>query len=300
MTKTEAKSMWTRTAYALAGVALGLVLVGITPNVAVAQESNSQNITGNIGFDLSHAYFYRGIKQEREGMVLQPYGDLGWALWRDDQSPIHSIDFQLGIWNSLHSGPTGSQEGGNATHVRSWYESDFFTGFTMGFDNWEAGFTYTSYMSPNASFTSITEMAFSLGMDDSALFGTFSMHPHVALAVELNGQADGGTSEGVYLELGVEPGMDIGDSSASLSFPITFGFSMSNYYENKDIGLESTFGYFDIGADINFPLTIFPPGYGDWELSGGFHLLSLGEYLEFLNDGDSTQPVATFGVNLAF
>ena len=300
MTRTETKSMWTRIACVLTGVTSGLVLVGITPGVALAQENNSQNISGNIGFDLSHAYYYRGIVQEREGVVTQPYADLGWALFRSDDSPIHSVDFQLGLWNSLHSGPTGSQTGGAATHVRSWYESDFFTGISMAFDNWEASFTYTSYMSPNASFGTITETAFSLGMDDSAMFGAFSMYPHVVLAVELNGQADGGTSEGVYLEVGVEPGMDIFDGLGSLSFPVTFGFSMSNYYENTDIGLDSTFGYFDIGADLVFPLTIMPEGYGDWELAGGFHFLSLGEFLKEINDGDGAQPLATFGVNLAF
>ncbi len=300
MTKSEAKSMWTRVAGGLTAVATGLVMVGVTPDVALAQESNSQNVSGNIGFDLSHAYFFRGITQERSGAVTQPYADLGWSLWSNDDGPIHSVDVQIGMWNSLHTGPTGSQEGGAATHVRSWYESDFFAGFTMGFDNWEAGVTYTSYMSPNATFSTVKEMAFSLGMDDSALFGRFSMNPHVTMAVELDGQADGGTSEGVYLEVGVEPGMDIVNGAASISFPVTFGFSMSNYYENKDLGFESKFGYFDIGADIAFPLSVFPAGYGDWELSGGFHLLSLGEYLEALNDGDSAQPVATFGVNVAF
>ena len=47
--------------------------------------------------------------------------------------------------------------------------------------------------------------------DDSALLGVFSMAPHVLLAIELSGQADGSnsdTGEGVYLELGVEPGLE--------------------------------------------------------------------------------------------
>ena len=299
MRKAE-KSMTARILCGLAAVATGLMLVGATTDVALAQESNNQNLSGTIGFDMSHAYFFRGIKQEREGAVFQPYGDFGAALFRDESNPIHSVDFQLGIWNSLHSGPSGSGSGGSATHVRSWYEADFFTGLTIGFDNWEAGVTYTAYMSPNASFGTVTEVAFNVGMDDSALFGTFSMYPHVVIAVELNGQADGGASEGVYLEIGVEPGMDIFDGTASLSFPITFGFSMSNYYENKDDGFDSAFGYFDIGGDISWPLDFMPEGYGDWEFSGGFHLLSLGEFLEFVNDGDGAQAIGSFGVSLGF
>ena len=69
--------------------------------------------------------------------------------------------------------------------------------------------------------------------------------------------------------------------AASISFPVTFGFSMSNYYENgapaEGPVFSDTFGYFDVGGVLVFPLEVMPEGYGDWELSGGFHLLSLGE-----------------------
>ena len=285
--------------------ATAVLLVGVaTPEVARAQ-GNSANISGNLGVDFSNAYFYRGIRQEREGLVLQPYADVSFSLFeKGDQEALHSVNFTLGLWNSLHTGPTGSQAGGAATHVRSWYESDFFTGFTLGIDNWEAGITYTSYMSPNDSFSTISEMSFSLAMDDSTLFGSFAMNPHVVLAVELNGQADGGASEGVYLEAGVEPGMDLADGAASISFPVTFGFSMSNYYENgapaEGPVFSDTFGYFDVGGVLVFPLEVMPEGYGDWELSGGFHLLSLGSYLEALNDADGVQAIGIFGVNLGF
>ena len=289
----------------LGAVALVVMTIGgVAPDVAHAQ-TDSANISGNIGLSFSNAYFYRGIRQEREGLITQPYADLTWGLFDEpDADGLHTIDFTLGFWNSLHTGPSGSGSGSSATHVRSWYESDFFTGVTLGLDNWEAGITYTAYMSPNAAFGSISELAFSLGMDDSELMGAFAMNPHVVLAVEIDGQADGGDSEGVYFEAGVEPGMDLPNGAATVAFPITFGFSMNNYYENGAplVGpsFSDAFGYFDIGALVSFPIPNTPEGYGDWELSGGFHLLSFGSYLEYLNDSDGVQAVGVFGVNIGF
>ena len=106
--------------------------------------------------------------------------------------------------NSLHTGQSGND--GPAANVAAWYESDFYTGFAFGIDNWEFGLVYTAYLSPNDTFGTVKEVALSLAVDDSALLGGFSLSPHVLMAIELGGQADGGASEGVYLELGVEPG----------------------------------------------------------------------------------------------
>ncbi len=298
------KTARTRSARWLISAVALMMLGGVAPEVAHAQ-SNSANISGNVGLDFSNAYFYRGIRQEREGLITQPYGDLSWSLFDDpDADGLESIAFSLGIWNSLHTGPTGSGTSSSATHVRSWYESDFFTGVTLGLDNWEAGITYTAYMSPNDAFSSISELSFSLAMDDSELLGAFAMNPHIVLAIEIDGQADGGDSEGVYFQVGVEPSMDLPNGAASVSFPITLGLSMSNYYENGAplIGptFSNAFGFFGIGASVAYPIPNTPEGYGDWEISGGFNLLTLGDYLEFLNESDGVQAVGVFGVNIGF
>ena len=69
--------------------AAAVLLVGVaTPEVARAQ-GNSANISGNLGVDFSNAYFYRGIRQEREGLVLQPYADVSFSLFEkgDQRGP---------------------------------------------------------------------------------------------------------------------------------------------------------------------------------------------------------------------
>ena len=287
--------------------AFALVLLsGLATGPAYAQP-NTGKVSFTTGIDFSHAYFFRGIKQAREGFIAQPYADINFNVYADDDgSGLNGITYTLGQWNSLHTGPTGSDRPSDSGpgNVKAWYESDFFTGFALAIDNWEAGITYTSYLSPNDSFGTVQEISFGLAMDDTSLLGGFSLQPHVMMAVEMKGQADGGDSEGVYLEFGVEPGTDIVEGVASVTFPVTLGLSLSNYYEN---GVDSTlpgafsdtFGFFDLGAVVAVPMPM-PEDYGSWELTGGFHIMSLGSYLESINDGDSVQAVGSIGFSIGY
>ena len=213
----------------LAGSCAAVALCGIasmaSPQPVLAQ-ANDGRVSLSMGVDGSHAYFFRGIKREREGAVIQPYADASFALFEGSEG-LTNVTFTIGQWNSLHSGPSGAD--GPAANVAPWYESDFFTGVTLGLENWEAGITYTSYLSPNDSFGTVQELNLVLDMDDSELLNAFALAPHIALAIELSGQADGGASEGAYLELGVEPDLQILDSGASVEFPVTLGASLNNY-----------------------------------------------------------------------
>ena len=264
------------------------------PQPAQAQ-GNDGKLSLSMGVDASHAYFFRGIKQERQGLVVQPFADASFALFEDGEG-LTDVTLTIGQWNSLHSGPSGAE--GPAANVASWYESDFFTGVTLGLENWEAGITYTSYLSPNDSFGTVHELSLALSMDDSELLNGFALAPHVGIAIELSGQADGGASEGAYLELGVEPGLQLLEGGASVGFPVTLGVSLNNYYEDG-AGFNDTFGYFDVGAVGSFPLGV-PESVGSWELTGGVHLLALGNYLEAINDGDQFQVVGSFGFSIGY
>ena len=279
-----------------------ILLSGVTTGPAYAQP-NTGKVSFTTGVDFSHAYFFRGIKQKREGFIAQPYADINFNVYSDDDgSGLNGVTFTLGQWNSLHTGPSGQD--GSAENVAPWYESDFFTGFALAIDNWEAGITYTSYLSPNDAFGTVQEISIGLAMDDTSLLGSFSLQPHVLMAVEMNGQADGGDGEGVYLEFGVEPGTNALGESVGITFPVTLGLSLSNYYENGlDTSLPAafsdTFGFFDVAAVVAVPLPI-PDDYGSWELTGGLHLMALGSYLETLNESDGVQVLGTFGVSIGY
>ncbi len=284
---------WSATRACAALALVGIGLSAAAPQPALAQENDSL-VAATIGMDFSHAYFFRGIKQETRGLIAQPYVDASFSLLQRDEG-LTGVTFSLGTWNSLHTGETGS--GGPATHVASWYESDFFTGITMELENWNAGITYTSYLSPNDSFSSIHELALTLAMDDSDLL-VFPLSPHIGLAIEMAGQADGGASEGVYLELGVEPSVGVMNDRVTVSLPATLGLSLSNYYESGT-GMDDGFGFLDVGAVAAMPLAL-PEGYGAWEVSGGVHLLYLGSYLEALNDGNQVQVIGSIGLSIGY
>ena len=112
-------------AYAVAAAGL----TATTPHDARAQMNNGR-IAFNMGLDASHAYFFRGLRQERAGIIVQPYFDATFSLLEGGEG-LHSIGLTVGQWNSVHSsapaGPAGPY---------TWYESDFISGLSFGLANW--------------------------------------------------------------------------------------------------------------------------------------------------------------------
>ena len=283
-----------RRAARVAAIALLMALAPGNARTAHAQDGEGR-FSFSMGIDTSNAYFFRGIKQERSGLIVQPYADVSVDVLGTDSESLSTLAVTVGQWNSLHSGPSGAGTPGRTTAM--WYESDFFTGLTVGTDTLTAGVTYTSYLSPNSSFGTVQEVSLALSLDDSDRL-RIPLQPHIGLAVELSGQADGGQSEGTYFELGVEPGIELIADRASIGFPATVGLSLNHYYEDGG-DLNDVFGYFDLGAVATLRLGM-PASAGTWTISGGVHLLALGDYLKVLNDGDKLQAVGSVGVNIAY
>ena len=270
---------------------------GLTPAVALAQP-NTGKVSFSTGLDFSHAYFFRGIIQETDGFIAQPYGEIAFDLFEDTEG-LNTGSLALGFWNSLHSGPSGS--GGPSVNTTAWYEMDFYAGLSLGLvGQWQADVVYTQYMSPNDTFSTVKELALSLAFDDSERMGALALAPYVMLAIEASGNA-AGIDSGAYLELGVEPGLPLEDSPVSLTFPVTLGLSLSDYYQTV-VGMvaeNDAFGYFDLGLVASVPLLV-NESYGSWEVSGGVHLLFLGDSLEALNAGDQFQAIGSFGVSIGY
>ena len=179
-----------RAARALAIALLG-AFAGSGAPIAHAQTTNEGRLSLSMGIDTSNAYFFRGIKQERSGAIVQPYADVSFDLLTESES-LSTLTLTFGQWNSLHSGPSGAGgpatlTGGAARNTAMWYESDFYTGLTVGTDTLTAGLTYTSYLSPNNSFGTVQEISLALSLDDTGRL-LVPLQPHVGLAVELSGQ----------------------------------------------------------------------------------------------------------------
>lgn len=300
---------------AAAGAALATMAWSGTP--AMAQEGmeeagpNTGAISFSVGTDVVTEYYFRGIAQENQGFIAQPWAEFGIALYESEDGPLDSIDFTMGIWNSIHTGPSG-EDGAGDPH----YELDFYTGFSVGLmEKWTVDILYTAYTSPNDLFTTTQEISVGVGYDDSGLYTAFGLSedfglaPSALIAFEFEGGADAGTELGTYLEIGIEPSFPLteGDYPLTLSIPMTAGFSLDgDYYESSDG--DDFFGYFDIGANVSMPLdALIPTEFGSWEVYAGIHALVLGNTTEqiaevdFAVDGDADFEVyGVFGISMSY
>lgn len=294
-------------AFLLAIVAL--LTVASLGQVSVAQEEGA-GPSASFGLDVTTHYFFRGIMQEDQGFIAMPWGEFGLPIFESD-GPIQSLSWTTGVWASLHDENTGA--GGASFDPNlgqlvpdngfddTFYEFDFYTGVSVGFaDAFSFDTVYTSYMSPNNAFKTIQEIGFGLSVDDAALLGTdLGLNPYFMLVFET---ADKGGSEDQYAELGVEPSLTLvesEDAPISVSFPVTVGFSLSDYYVEAN-GDEDEFGYATVGANVSMPLAMVPEHMGSWEAHAGVDLYFLGNATEAANNGDDFEVVGTFGVSVSY
>ena len=258
-------------------------------------------VSGSFGIDFTNKYFFRGILQENQGVIAQPWWELGYDIWRDESGSLRKLDLTFGQWNSLHDGPTGT-EGGNAM----WYESDFHIGLEgMVGERLGVGMAYVAYHSPNGQFGTIEELVFTGKYDDRGqLFESLvsGLQPSVELAFELDGQRDNGSHVGIYLGLGIEPWFVIGrmgETDIRLSLPATMGLSLRDYYEDG-AGNDDFFGVLDVGAEVSVPMDFLPPRAGPWDASAGLHWLLLGDNNADIPGADGSELVFSIGVETRF
>ena len=275
-------------------VATLLILLGlILSPLAVSAGTNEGRLSLSAGSDFTTAYYFRGIKQENDGFIAQPYGNLTINLYKGDKG-LNSVSTTLGIWNSFQSKQTGA-----TGDPKMWYESDLIGGFSVGFlDVFEFGTTFTYYTSPNGAFNDVQEFSLNLNFDDSKWLGPFALSPYVLVAFEKAGQADGGSNTGTYIELGVEPGFEP-IKPLTVSFPLKLGLSGKDYYEDNS-GHDKTFGYFDLGIAVSMPLAFIPKDFGEWAVSAAGHFLFLGDATKDFNSGNDTYQLAVFGLSLSY
>ena len=278
MTSTRTATIANRlTRGVLAAAAVSVLLAG----PAAAQ--NSGNVSMSAGSDIVNQYYFRGIIQETSGFIMQPFLDASISFG--------NASITAGTWSSLHSAGDPGFDGA----PESFYETDFYAGIGGSAGAVGVDVTYTAYMSPRGSWGTTKEIALGLSHDSAVA-------PYATFAFELSGGAEGGPNKGSYFELGVEPSAPL-DGPIGVSFPVTLGMSLSNYFEYMDAGgamTDGKFGFFSVGASIGIPLST-PEEYGSWELGLGVSALVFGEALKAINGEDSGfKPIALFGLSVGY
>jgi hypothetical protein len=276
------------------------LLVAVAPPADAQTSSTGGTNNGAIrftgGVDVPSVYVFRGILQEVDPKItLWPYGDIGIAL-RSGDGFVKSCAVNVGVWNSLNTGSSGSN--GPSKHAH--YEEDFYTTVNLGFGGGlGVGFSYMALTSPNNVFNTVKEFQIKLTKANR-------LNPYGFLATELTDKsADGGANKGTYLELGVGPAFPLGGSKATVTIPVKVGLSAKDYYENPLTGKDSKFGWFDVGGLITIPLSGVPSRFGSWNVHGGADVLVLGDTTELFNvDSDrntsKNKVVGLVGVGLSY
>ncbi|MFA6044915.1 MAG: hypothetical protein WC718_08015 [Phycisphaerales bacterium] len=262
---------------------------------ADAPSSGTSSLSVQLNLDFTNAYFYRGIRQQDRGLLVQPAARLTTRLVDDDD---FRLDGFLGTWNSF--GPNSGTQ--TSDFIEDWYESDLYGGFTLTRGNLSLTTSYTFLTSPSDAFQTVQELGFTLALDDSEWLKQWALKPYATLALETgsNGSDSPDLDNGVYLEIGIAPGcsFDIGESQVTLTFPASVGLSLSNYYQDAG-GNDDTFGFAQVGAKASLPLGE-PGRFGAWTLNAGVSALFLGDHTKAFNKGEDTEVIGTLGLQCSF
>lgn len=272
------------------------VLSAIVMVASLAGTASAQVVTTG-AVDVTNRYSFRGIRQNVGEVAIWPYVDFGGTLSKGDGA-VKSVTLNAGTWNSIHTEISDATNRDGDVSSNKWYESDLYATLGLGFGGGVTlGTTYTAYTSPGNWWHAIHEIAFKVSVDDSAKLGKGALKPYGLVAFELgDGQADAGDNKGIYVELGVAPGVTAG--KASFSFPVKVGLSAKDYYE-FGTGNDSNFGYFSAAGVVTVPFS------SHWNVHGGGEFQSYGENLKVYNaygdDGDRPYTgIASIGLGFSF
>ncbi len=267
-----------------------------TPD-SFAQPTESNPLSLELSLAYTSDYFFRGIVQRSDAFNLQAAAELSFQVFEKDNCALSIIG---GSWSNFSDDLAPGHSGSFTDH---WYEHDAYAGLSFSAGRFTLDATYTWYFSPASDFAEVEDITLTVSYDDSGHWGDegrFSLNPSVSMAFETRNAASGPDS-GVWLGLGLEPTIALGESflgPATLSFPAGVGLSLDDYYQRAD-GSSDTFGYAEVGAKVSFDVAE-RFGSAAPTLDVGVSRLMLGGVLDDLNEGDSDEVVFTVGLSWSF
>ena len=77
-----------------------IAITGLVAGSAAAQDDGPNNgaVSLGAGIDFSTSYFFRGIIQETEGFIAQPFLEGGISLYESDEAGLQSVSVTAGTW----------------------------------------------------------------------------------------------------------------------------------------------------------------------------------------------------------
>lgn len=293
-------------------LASALMVAGVvaTPMAAAQAQGNAGANNGAVKFnanlDFTTAYFFRGILQQKNGVIAQPSASLDFNLFHNGSGFVKSADVVLGTWDSVHS---------KQVNQNILFETDYSGGVSLGLpDHFNLSSSYVTLTSPAGAFGDVQEIDTTLSYDDTGMWNDMfggvmkgiSLQPYAMYAVELTGGANhssGGYGYGKYLEAGINPSLTLVHSERypiTLSVPMKVGLSVGNYYQRLGNHQNNVWGYASVGTDLSMPLHCIPARYGQWSVHVGGEYMWLNNDLARANGNNGFQAIGTVGISMSY
>jgi hypothetical protein len=276
-------------------IALGATVASAQPATQPDEKADKVfSLTG--GFDVQSKYIFRGYLTTNSGFIGQPYAQLDYKAFSNDEWTISPY---AGTWMNVTSHPLGG-----ADDYRWLSETDANAGINIVHGDFTLGLHFTYYGYPNASLKEDYEAGVSLAYDDSKLWKDNpviqGLNPKVSYYHEIQNR---GGPEGGYIELSLEPTLqpiNVANVPITVSFPLIAGLTHDLYYLDSQ-GNSETFGYFLAGVKASIPLEFLNKGGGDWNLvmEADYWLLNAANIRE-LDGGKSSDVTFRVGVTFEF
>lgn len=266
------------------------------PKPAADSTRWQDRVSLTLGVDWTNGYFGRGIRQEDEGFIIQPYATLSIAAWKAED---FTLNVNFSTWHSFQDKETAAVVADD--FYRKWYEADYTVGASVNVGKWTFGAAYNWFGSPSGALVRVEEIAVAASYDDSEWLGAWAMKPAVQVNFETAEGTSDGRDRGVYLQLGVTPGFDVAltdKTNLRVDLPVTAGFSLKDFYQDA-AGNDDVFGFLQAGPKLSAPLPL-PDGWGTWTVSGSASYLFMGDNVASFNGGKDGQWLFTVGVSVAF
>jgi hypothetical protein len=260
-----------------------------SPNSGNSSAAHGEDIgplSGNLGLNISTAYYNRGVLQNRHGLNFQPYGNLQLKAFEGD-GPVSRVDFQLGTWVNLTDANSRMANG------KVWSEIDFLPGVSVKLGNFTVTETLQIALFPdNNVVNNFLGLETKVAFDDRDALGAFALNPTFTHLASLSGGAGFGMgSGGHFWHFGVSPSVSVG--GAKVSLPMGLGLSSGEFYRTAKNG----YGFTSIGLATEVKLP-FQTEAGNWKLNASI------TYFDFSreNTGNpaATDLVGRVGIGVSF
>jgi hypothetical protein len=259
------------------------LLASLAAPAATRAESR---FSANAQIDFTNAYIFRGIMQEKRGLIVQPWGEVYASLYSSDDGLLRDVSAGFGVWLSIHSRDTLA-----TNEPRSVYEADYYPMLSVDFAGGvNLTTTYYFYDSPNGAWgPAVQELNFKLSLGEGS--GLERISPWVNVAVETYSSSLGANS-GTGVQFGIDPTF-VDNDHFSVSGSAEVGLSIDDYYDGVD-GHENTFGYANLGVGVGVPIT------DHFAANLAFKYYLFGDDLQTVNGGHGGHGVVTASLSASF